>query len=62
VVEPWRKNLVLPCRRSEFETLELIDDLEQAIGTVKSRILTQVLPAKQETHEVRRRDRSDISS
>ena len=47
-----RQDLRFPSRRRNFVTLKLAKNLQRAIDPVQLRARRQVLPAKQETHEI----------
>src|SRR5690349_4474319 len=49
------------CRR-HFVTLQLLDDVEGAVGSMKLRTRLHVLPVIQEPHEIARVHRLDLAS
>ena len=53
-------HVLFPRRRRKLHPLQLADDLEHAVAAVELRTRLDVLPAEQETHEVRRRHCLDL--
>jgi hypothetical protein len=55
-----REDLALPGLGGQLEALELLDDPQQALGSVQLGAGLDVLPAQQEADQLRGRDRPDV--
>ena len=60
--DPSRDDLPLEGGAGDFPALELLQDLQQAVGPVHLRSRREVLPAQQEADEVGGRDRLDLAA
>src|SRR5271157_274689 len=60
LVHPRRENLLLPCVRRNFKTLQLSHGFQQSSLAAQLRLRSHVLPAQQPAHELCSRNRLNL--
>src|SRR5450759_1232675 len=62
VLNAGRQNLGFPSSRWRLETLELLDNCLERLGSFHARVRRHLLPGEQKAEEIARRDRLDLGA